>query len=100
MKWLISLTDGDDVGSQRQNQNGQVNHILDTSAPANLNLVQITVGPLKDQNLRIMDAWVDRVNRLGGQGMRISEKDAVNITKAFDVVAEYLAADMGGAVEC
>ncbi|CAK0828442.1 unnamed protein product [Prorocentrum cordatum] len=101
MRWLVCLTDGDDLGSQRGNQSGEmVNHILNTQPPANLNMVMITVGPLREQNLRIMDSWVDRVSKGGGQGMRISEKDAVNITKAFDVVAECLAADVGGAVEC
>jgi Mg-chelatase subunit ChlD len=101
MRWLVCLTDGDDLGSQRGNQSGEmVNHILNTHPPVNMNMVMITVGPLREQNLRIMDSWVDRVTKSGGQGMRISEKDAVNITKAFDVVAECLAADVGGAIEC
>jgi Mg-chelatase subunit ChlD len=101
MRWLVCLTDGDDLGSQRGNQNGEmVTQMLHTSPPANLNIVMITVGPMKEQNLKIMDTWVERVTKSGGQGTRISEKDAVNITKAFEVVAEYLAADVGGAVEC
>jgi Mg-chelatase subunit ChlD len=101
MRWVICLTDGDDLGSQRGNQSGElVTQMLQSSGLANLNMVMITVGPMKQQNLQIMDSWVNHVTGAGGQGMRISETDAVNITKAFEVVAEYLAADVGGAVEC
>jgi Mg-chelatase subunit ChlD len=99
-RWLICLTDGDDLGSRRENANGEVvTRVLDAGINR-FNMIMITVGRLKDKNIRIIDGWVERVARSGGYGKHLSDKDAVSIGKAFEVVAEALAADLGGAVEC
>eukprot|EP00931_Biecheleriopsis_adriatica_P045170 TRINITY_DN25892_c0_g1_i2.p1 TRINITY_DN25892_c0_g1~~TRINITY_DN25892_c0_g1_i2.p1 ORF type:complete len:1704 (-),score=338.00 TRINITY_DN25892_c0_g1_i2:137-5248(-) len=100
-RWLVCLTDGDDLGSRPQNAQGQmVTSILATSPPANLSMVMITVGALKSINAQIIESWVERVRARSGMGRLLLEKDAASIAKAFDVVAEYLAAEVGGATEC
>lgn len=100
-RWLICLTDGDDLGSRAQNARGElVTQMLRNSPPAHLNTVFITVGALQAINMQIIDSWVDRVQKGGGFGRHLPEKDAASIAKAFDVVAEYLATEVGGATEC
>jgi len=100
-RWLVCLTDGDDLGSRRENMGGElVTRALETSPPANLNMVMITVGKLKEKNLRVIDGWVDRVAAAGGFAQHLSERNAAAITSAFSVVAECLSADVGGATEC
>lgn len=100
-RWLICLTDGDDLGSRRENMSGQlVTQMLQTSMPASLNMVLITVGALHAKNLRIMNQWVDLVKAGGGHGQLVENRDAGAITMAFQVVAECLAAEVGGATEC
>lgn len=100
-KWLVCLTDGDDVGSRKENALGQlVTQKLDSGAVKNLNMVIITVGSMKAENSRAIDTWVERVCKAGGDGRHVNEKDAAQIEMAFEVVAECLAADLGGAVEC
>jgi len=100
-RWLVCLTDGDDLGSRAHNARGElVTKMLEAGTPAHLNMMVITVGSLKAVNVQIIDAWANKVSAAGGNGRHLSEKDAAAITKAFDVVAEYLAADLGGAVEC
>jgi Mg-chelatase subunit ChlD len=99
-RWLICLTDGDDIGSRRENENGEIVARMLDSENDKLNMIMITVGKLKSKNLRIIDSWSDQVARNGGHGQHLSEKDAVSIGKAFEVVAEALAADVGGAIEC
>jgi len=100
-RWLVCLTDGDDLGSRHENAQGQlVTKALDSGTIQNLNMVIITVGALKEQNMRVVDTWVQRVSNSGGLGRHVSEKDAAKIEMAFDVVAQILAADVGGAIEC
>jgi Mg-chelatase subunit ChlD len=99
-RWLICLTDGDDIGSRKENENGEVVARMLNEDINKLNMIMITVGKLKANNLRIISSWTDQVARSGGHGQHLSEKDAVSIGKAFEVVAEALAADVGGAIEC
>lgn len=100
-RWLVCLTDGDDLGSKRENAQGQlVTRMLDAGAVPNLNMVIITVGRLAEKNMNVIDTWVERICKAGGIGRHVSEKDAAKIVMAFDVVAECLAADVGGHVEC
>eukprot|EP00929_Paragymnodinium_shiwhaense_P059818 TRINITY_DN29929_c5_g1_i1.p1 TRINITY_DN29929_c5_g1~~TRINITY_DN29929_c5_g1_i1.p1 ORF type:complete len:1527 (-),score=324.40 TRINITY_DN29929_c5_g1_i1:107-4687(-) len=100
-RWLVCLTDGDDLGSHPHNNQGQmVGRLLQNSPPEHLNLLAVTVGPLKPTTVQIIQSWVQRVKGLGGTGVLLSERDAHTIAKAFTVVAEYLAAEVGGAVEC
>mmetsp|Transcript_77595 Transcript_77595/g.225181 ORF Transcript_77595/g.225181 Transcript_77595/m.225181 type:complete len:1855 (+) Transcript_77595:102-5666(+) len=99
-RWLICLTDGDDLGSRRENSQGQfVNRSLDAGVPPNLNMVMITVGALKREMTNTISSWVEKTKSRGGFAQLLSEKDAGNITMAFQVVAECLAAEVGGAVE-
>jgi len=99
-RWLVCLTDGDDLGSKRDNNQGQlVSRSLDAGVPPNLNMVMITVGALKREMTTTITSWVDKVKSRGGFAQLQSEKDAGNITMAFQVVAECLAAEVGGAVE-
>eukprot|EP00439_Symbiodinium_sp_Y106_P075642 s39_g15.t1 len=102
LRWLVCLTDGDDLGSSRPNQRGQlVSHMLGSgNAPAGLNMVMITVGALKSENVQVIQSWVKQVTSQGGQGVHLGDKDATGIAKAFEVVAEFLAAEVGGATEC
>jgi len=100
-RWLVCLTDGDDLGSRRENARGeQVTKMLNTGVPEHLNMVMITVGRLKETNLQVIDRWVDQVVAAGGCGRHLSEKNATAITGAFEVVAECLSSDVGGATEC
>jgi cell division inhibitor SulA len=100
-RWLICLTDGDDLGSRRENSQGQmVTHMLNSGASAHLNMVMITVGSLKAGNLKVIDNWCEQVSMSGGLGRHVSEKDAAAIAKAFEVVVECLATEVGGATEC
>jgi len=100
-RWLICLTDGDDLGSIPQNAKGEiVNQMLGSNILRNLNMVLITVGSFKDLNLQIISAWAQKVSAAGGVGCHLPEKDAASIGEAFDVVAEYLAVEVGGAIEC
>lgn len=99
-RWLVCLTDGDDHGSKTNNSRGQlVTALLDNQVPANLNMMMITVGQLRDQNVRVIEHWVDRVGQAGGIGQHLSPA-AAKIDSAFSVVAEFLAAEVGGANEC
>lgn len=66
----------------------------------NLNVVMITVGRLKERNIEVIDGWVERVASAGGFAQHLSESNASAITSAFSVVAECLAAEVGGATEC
>uniref|UniRef100_A0A7S2G0E3 VWFA domain-containing protein n=1 Tax=Alexandrium andersonii TaxID=327968 RepID=A0A7S2G0E3_9DINO len=101
LKWLVCLTDGDDLGSRRENARGEiVNQMLHAGIPSNLNMVMITVGSLRAGNVKVIDSWVEKVSSTGGLGRHVSEKDAAAIAKAFDVVAECLATEVGGATEC
>lgn len=102
LRWLVCLTDGDDLGSSRPNQRGQlVSHMLGSgNAPAGLNMVMITVGALKSENVQVIQSWVKQVTSQGCQGVHLGDKDATGIAKAFEVVAEFLAAEVGGATEC
>lgn len=100
-RWLICLTDGDDLGSQRENASGQlVSAALQAGGPPNLNMIMITVGPMRPANLHIIGSWVERVKKTGGHGQLIAQKDAAQISMAFQVVAECLAGEAGGATEC
>lgn len=100
-RWLVCLTDGDDLGSRRENAQGQmVTHMLNSGASSHLNMVMITVGSLRANNLKVIDNWCEQVSASGGLGRHVSEKDAAAIAKAFEVVAECLAAEVGGATEC
>jgi len=101
LKWLVCLTDGDDLGSRRDNARGElVTQMLNAGIPSHLNMVMITVGALRQGNMQIIDSWVERVTASGGLGRHVSEKDAAAIAKAFEVVAECLATEVGGATEC
>ena len=62
-------------------------------------MMMITVGQLRDQNVRVIEHWVDRVGQAGGIGQHLSPA-AAKIDSAFSVVAEFLAAEVGGANEC
>eukprot|EP00929_Paragymnodinium_shiwhaense_P073821 TRINITY_DN37715_c0_g1_i1.p1 TRINITY_DN37715_c0_g1~~TRINITY_DN37715_c0_g1_i1.p1 ORF type:complete len:2022 (-),score=662.37 TRINITY_DN37715_c0_g1_i1:112-6177(-) len=100
-KWLVCLTDGDDLGSRPDNSNGQLVSNILRMPPAGLNMVMITVGRLKERNLQVIDSWVNQVSRVpGALGKHVSEKDASKISMAFEVVAECLAAEVGGAMVC
>jgi len=101
-KWLICLTDGDDIGSKRENMNGElVARLLQAGIPPNLNMVMITVGKLKDKNTKIIDSWIDSVASRGGFAQHMRDTNAAQITESFEAVAEVLvAADVGGATEC
>eukprot|EP00928_Gymnodinium_smaydae_P063628 TRINITY_DN47149_c0_g1_i1.p1 TRINITY_DN47149_c0_g1~~TRINITY_DN47149_c0_g1_i1.p1 ORF type:complete len:1550 (+),score=417.94 TRINITY_DN47149_c0_g1_i1:130-4779(+) len=100
-KWLVTLTDGDDLGSRRENASGQlVNQMLQAGGAGSINMVTITVGRLKQQNLQVISSWAEQVKKLGGTGLHVSEKDASGIAMAFEVVAECLSAEVGGATEC
>lgn len=101
-RWLVCLTDGDDAGSRFENMEGElVNEMLEPkNIPQNLNMVLITVGRLRDRNVKIIDSWADKISAQGGVGRHVSEKDASAIAKAFEVVAEVLATEVGGATEC
>jgi len=99
-RWLICLTDGDDIGSVRENARGQlVTKMLQAGQPANLSMIVITVGAMKDENLRIIGSWAELVTANGGCGRHLPERDAGAIGEAFQVVAEILA-EVGGATEC
>jgi len=101
LPWLVCLTDGDDLGSRPQNARGElVTKMLQAGVPMRLNMVMITVGALKASNVQIIDSWVERVHSAGGLGRHLPERDAATIAKAFEVVAECLAAEVGGAIEC
>lgn len=100
-RWMVCLTDGDDVGSKRDNAQGElVTKMLDSGAVPNLNMVIITVGVMAEKNVKVIKTWVNSLVASGGIGQHVSEKDASQIETAFNVVAEVLAADVGGAVEC
>jgi len=100
-RWLVCLTDGDDLGSQQHNARGElVSRMLANGPPPNLNLLAVTVGALKAVNVHIINSWVDRVSKAGGVGRHLLERDAATISRAFGVVAECLAKELGGAVEC
>lgn len=100
-RWLVCLTDGDDLGSSRPNARGQlVSQMLAGSSLASLNMVMITVGTLKQENVQVIQSWVRQVSAQGGKGVHLGDKDATGIAKAFEVVAEFLAAEVGGATEC
>jgi len=101
-RWLVCLTDGDDLGSRRDNAQGElVTRALESGgAPPNLNMIMITVGKLKEKNVGVIDGWVERVAATGGFSQHLSEKTAAAITSAFTVVAEALTADVGGSNEC
>jgi len=100
-RWLICLTDGDDLGSRKENAHGeQVSQQLERGAVPSLNMVMITVGRLKEHNLKVIDGWVEQVSSAGGFARHLSERNAAAITGAFEVVAECLASDVGGATEC
>jgi len=99
-RWLICLTDGDDLGSCRENSSGQLVTSMLHASVVNLNMMMITVGSLQERNTKVIDSWVKRVVATGGVGRHISEKDAGAIGKAFQVVADILAADVGGNIEC
>lgn len=100
-KWLVCLTDGDDAGSMKHNSRGEVvTQMLTSSIPSDLNMLVITVGALKATNMQIINAWTERVQAAGGLGRLLAEKDAATIARAFEVVAECLAAEVGGNVEC
>jgi hypothetical protein len=99
-RWLLCLTDGDDLGSKKENENGEIVTRMLEAGVTNLNMIMITVGRLKEKNIRVIEGWIDRVSSHGGFGRHLNEKDAVSIGKAFEVVAEVLAADVGGALEC
>merc|ERR1712032_1466793 len=100
-RWLVCLTDGDDLGSRPQNARGQfVDHLLNNSCPALMNMVMITVGQLEPQNVRIIDGWVRQVAKKGGVGQHLAQSSAAAIAKAIEVVAEHLAVELDGATEC
>merc|ERR1719210_1966367 len=65
-RWLVCLTDGDDIGSNAGNKSGeQVTEILKTKMPKNLNMVMITVGEMKEKNMQVMEGWVSMITRSG-----------------------------------
>jgi len=101
-RWLVCLTDGDDLGSHPQNARGEVvGRMLSSSGTLrNLNMVLITVGVLKAINDQIVNSWAEHVHAAGGVGRHLPMRDAAAIDKAFDVVAECLAVEVGGAMEC
>lgn len=102
-KWIVCLTDGDDLGSRRENNAGQlVDGILSSGGAPGVNMVTITVGKLKDKNLQVIDAWSAHVANAGCVGKHITQKNASAIAEAFEVVAEILeaAGESGGAIEC
>mmetsp|Transcript_94741 Transcript_94741/g.263187 ORF Transcript_94741/g.263187 Transcript_94741/m.263187 type:complete len:196 (+) Transcript_94741:3-590(+) len=100
-KWLVCLTDGDDLGSRPENSQGQVvTKMLAEKGLGDLNVIMITVGQLKDQNVQLINSWVSQVSATGGVGRHLSERNAAAIASAFEVVAEFLDAEVGGATEC
>jgi len=100
-RWLVCLTDGDDAGSSLQNRQGEVvSKLLATKMPRDFNLLVITVGEMKAANIQIITSWTQRVTSSGGLGRLLCEKDAGTIGRAFDEVAEFLTAEVGGAIEC
>lgn len=101
-RWLVCLTDGDDLGSSRGNTRGELvsRALLSGSFAAELNMIMITVGSLKLENVHVIQSWVNHISSAGGKGLHLGDKDASGISKAFDVVAEYLAGEVGGATEC
>eukprot|EP00929_Paragymnodinium_shiwhaense_P000642 TRINITY_DN10088_c0_g1_i3.p1 TRINITY_DN10088_c0_g1~~TRINITY_DN10088_c0_g1_i3.p1 ORF type:complete len:1644 (-),score=470.94 TRINITY_DN10088_c0_g1_i3:125-5056(-) len=100
-RWIVCLTDGDDLGSHPQNSQGQmVSQMLRDGHARNLNMVVVTVGALKALNVQIINSWTERIRAQGNFGRHLPERDAASIAKAFDVVAECLAVEVGGAVEC
>jgi len=100
-RWLICLTDGDDLGSHPQNSRGEVvGRMLSSGALRHLNMVVITVGALKAINTQIVNSWAERVHATGGVGRHLPERDAAAMDKAFDVVEECLAVEVDGAMEC
>mmetsp|Transcript_11226 Transcript_11226/g.26403 ORF Transcript_11226/g.26403 Transcript_11226/m.26403 type:complete len:134 (-) Transcript_11226:60-461(-) len=100
-RWLVCLTDGDDIGSRAGNTNGEVvSRMLLGGVAQKLNMVVITVGALKEKNLKVIGSWVSRVSQMGGLGQLMSEKTAASVRRAFEAVAEVLAVDVGGVTEC
>jgi len=100
-RWLVCLTDGDDLGSRWDNKAGeQVTKQLKEKLVDDLNMVMITVGQLDKDNVKVIDHWAELVTEAGGIGLHVSQSDAAGIAAAFEVVAEYLAAEVGGATEC
>jgi len=98
-KWLICLTDGDDIGSKRENVNGElVARLLKAGVPPSLNMVMITVGSLKEKNVKIIDSWIEMVGTRGGFAQHMRDTNAAQITESFEEV--LVAADVGGATEC
>jgi len=70
-KWLICLTDGDDLGSQRTNARGElVDKKLAASVSERLNMMMITVGALRAGNVLTINQWVERVAKAGGTGQQ------------------------------
>jgi len=99
-RWLVCLTDGDDLGSRKENMAGQiVTQMVSSGQVKNLNMVMITIGRLKERQVQVISSWVSTVSRFGGVGKHVAEKDASLITKAFEVVAEVMAAEVGGNIE-
>lgn len=100
-QWLVCLTDGDDLGSRPQNARGELaTQMIAAGVAKNLNMLMVTVGALKQANVQVIQGWVQSVCTAGGVGQLLSERDAATIARAFDVVAEHLGAEVGGAVEC
>jgi hypothetical protein len=100
-RWLVCLTDGDDLGSRPQNSRGEyVTHMLQSGSATNLNMVMITVGQLNAQNVQIIDRGGAQVAAAGGVGQHLAQSSAAAIAQACGVVAEHLAAEVGGATEC
>jgi len=100
-RWLVCLTDGDDIGSRGGNTSGEaVTQKLLAGAAPKTNMAIITVGTLKEKNLKVIEGWVAHVSQSGAYGQLLSEQSAASIRRAFDVVAEVLAVDVGGAMVC
>lgn len=75
-------------------------HMLHNSLVQKLNMVMITVGRLKNENLNVIDSWIEQVRGTGGFGEHHAEMSAAAISHTFDLVAQCLNAEVGGATEC
>jgi len=99
-RWLVCLTDGDDVGSSKDNQ--FVTNQL-TQCAGRLNMITITVeskyAKLKPQTVQAVNSWAALISKAGCVGKYVPAEDASKIMESFNVVAQVLERETRGSIE-
>merc|ERR1712232_333691 len=99
-RWLVCLTDGDDVGSSKDNQ--FVTNQL-TQCAGRLNMITITVeskyAKLKPQTVQAVTSWAALISKAGCVGKYVPAEDASKIMESFNVVAQVLERETRGSIE-